>query len=65
MSIPLYARHPFVWLDTRLAKSYVRHWNYLALMATRTDFTLKNAAKQNQISDIDVNLPGRAVVCGL
>ena len=34
-------------------------------MATRTDFPFKNAAKQNQIPDINVNLPGWAVDCGL
>jgi hypothetical protein len=34
-------------------------------MTTRTDFPLKNAAKQNQIFDLNVNLPGRAVVYGL
>ncbi len=34
-------------------------------MATRTDFLVKNVAKQNQIPDIDVNLLGRAVACGL
>ena len=34
-------------------------------MATRTDFLVKNVTKQNQIHDIDVNLFGRAVACGL
>ena len=34
-------------------------------MATRTDFLVKNVAKQNKIPDIDVNLPGRAVAGGL
>ena len=34
-------------------------------MATRTDFLVKNVAKQNKIPDIDVNLPGWAVACGL
>ena len=59
------ARAPCDWLDTRLAKSYVRHCNHFVLMATRTDFLLKNVAKQNQIPDVDVSLPCRAVACGL
>ena len=34
------ARQPQACLDTRLAKSYVRHCNLFALRTTRTDFLL-------------------------
>ena len=56
---------PCDWLDTRLAKSYLKRCNYLTSMATLNDLPLKYGIIQDQIAGINRNLLNRVRVCSL